>query len=277
MDYQKIDLSLNGPLVIQRLVDFIASQIKSAGFSKAVLGLSGGIDSTLVAYLTAKAIGHDNLLAIRMPYRTSSQESMFHAQIVSEKLGIQTKTIPITEMADTLIYLQPQMSPVRKGNIMARCRMITLFDQSADWGGLVVGTGNKTEALLGYTTLFGDSACAFNPVGDLFKTQVRQLSRELGVPEEIINKPPSADLWNGQTDEGELGFSYDDVDQLLYHIVHLGESFDEVVSAGFDPALVVSVAKRIRSNHFKRVPAPIAILSHDAVIKDLADLKDWGM
>lgn len=277
MNYKKIDLSLDPGKTISDLTEFIAAQIHTAGFTRAVLGLSGGIDSTLVAYLTVKAIGHDNLLTIRMPYRTSSQESMFHAQIVAEKLGIRSLTMPITEMADTLINQKPDMSPVRKGNIMARCRMITLFDQSAEWGGLVLGTGNKTEILLGYTTLFGDSACAFNPVGDLYKTQVRQLSRVLGVPEEIINKPPSADLWSGQTDEGELGFSYEDVDQLLYHIVDLGESFDEVVSAGFDPTFVASAAKRIRNNHFKRVPAPIAFISPNAVVKDLADLKDWGI
>lgn len=276
MNYQKIDLTLDAERTIDRLTKFISEEITAAGFSKAVLGLSGGIDSALVAFLTARGIGPQNLLGIRMPYKTSSQGSLDHAQLVIDSLGLPHKTLPVTPMADALIEQFPEITALRKGNIMARCRMITLFDQSADWKGLVMGTGNKTEILLGYTTLFGDSACAINPVGDLYKTQVRQLSRVLGVPREIIDKAPSADLWTGQTDEGELGFSYEDVDQLLYHIVNLGETPQQVVAAGFHPEFVSSAARRIRNNHFKRVAAPIPFLSHTAAIKDLATLKDWG-
>lgn len=276
MNYQPTDLSLDTNKVITQLTDFISSEINKAGFSKAVLGLSGGIDSALVAFLTAKAIGKENLLGIRLPYKTSSQASLDHAQLVIDALGIPNKTIPVTPMADALIDQIPDMDALRKGNIMARCRMITLFDQSADWRGLVMGTGNKTEILLGYTTLFGDSACAINPVGDLYKTQVRQLSRALGVPQAIIDKAPSADLWSGQTDEKELGFSYDDVDQLLYHIVDLGETPDQVEKAGFAPEFVTAVSKRIRANHFKRVPAPIPVVFPNVAVPDLSALQNWG-
>lgn len=276
MDYKKIDLTLDPKKTIDQLTTFIHDEIHNAGFSKAVLGISGGIDSALVAFLTARAIGNENLLGIRLPYKSSSQASLDHAQLVIDALGIPNKTLPVTPMADALIDQFPDMNTLRKGNIMARCRMITLFDQSADWKGLVMGTGNKTEILLGYTTLFGDSACAINPVGDLYKTQVRQLSRELGVPNAILDKAPSADLWMNQTDEGELGFSYADVDQLFYHIVNLGETPEQVISAGFDAEFVKAAARRIRGNHFKRVPAPIPFLSTSAIIKDLAALRNWG-
>lgn len=277
MKYQPTDLSLDTTQVITQLTDFISSEIHKAGFSKAVLGLSGGIDSALVAFLTAKAIGPENLLGIRLPYKTSSQASLDHAQLVIDALGIPNKTMPITPMADALIDQMPDMDALRKGNIMARCRMITLFDQSADWRGLVMGTGNKTEILLGYTTLFGDSACAINPVGDLYKTQVRQLSRALGVPQAIIDKAPSADLWTGQTDEKELGFSYEDVDQLLYHIVDLGETPAQVEEAGFAPQFVSAVAKRVRANHFKRVAAPIPVVFPNVAVPDLSALQNWGV
>jgi len=174
----------------------------------AVVGLSGGIDSSLSCYLAVKALGAANVLGVRMPYKTSSPDSMTDAQLMIAMLGIPSRTIEITPMADPLIALDPQMSAIRKGNIMARIRMVVLYDQSADFKGLVVGTGNKTEYLLGYTTLYGDSACAFNPLGDLYKTQVRQLAASFDFPQSIQSKAPSADLWKGQTDEGELGFTY---------------------------------------------------------------------
>ncbi len=177
------------------------------------------LDSALACYLAAEALGAQNVLAVRMPYKTSSQESLDHAQQVIDRLGVQTVTMPITEMADPLIQHFPDMDNTRKGNIMARMRMIVLYDLSASFHGLVIGTGNKTEILLGYSTLYGDSACAINPLGDLYKTQVRQLSRDMGVPEVIISKPPTADLFLGQTDEGDLGFTYEQVDQLLYLLV----------------------------------------------------------
>jgi NAD+ synthase len=195
-----------------------------------------------------------------MPYKTSSESSLEDAQKMIDMLGIESLTIPITEMADVWIEQFPEMSAIRKGNVMARCRMITLYDQSAAFEGLVVGTGNKTEALLGYTTLYGDSACAFNPVGDLYKTQVRQLARSFDIPGSIITKPPSADLWVGQTDEEELGFTYEEVDRLLYLLVEKRLDTEACVERGFDPDFIEKVVGIIRRTAFKRVMPPIATL-----------------
>jgi len=210
----KIDLTINTDLATQILSAFIHRETTRAGFQKVVVGVSGGIDSALSCVLAAKALGPQNVLAVRMPYRTSSPDSLEHAQLLIDQFGVQSLTIPISDMADGLIDKFSDMNNQRKGNIMARCRMIVLYDQSSAFGGLVVGTSNKTEILLGYSTLFGDSASAFNPIGDLYKTQVRQLSTALDIPQVIIQKAPSADLWANQTDEGELGFTYaDDVSQ----------------------------------------------------------------
>jgi NAD+ synthase len=242
------------------LESFIKTEISKAGFPHAVVGVSGGIDSALACYLAAGALGSDNVLAVRMPYKTSSQESLDHAQMVIEATGVQSETIPITDIADPLINLFPDITAVRKGNIMARCRMIVLYDRSAAFNGLVVGTGNKTEELLGYTTLFGDSACALNPLGDMYKTQVRQLSRTIGIPEVIISKPPTADLWKGQTDEGELGFTYEEVDKLLFALVNQRNSIPECISFGFAETFVKKVVSIIKRNRFKRMVTPIAYL-----------------
>ena len=255
-----IDLRIDVDLVRGKLTEFIRAQVKGAGFERAVLGLSGGIDSALACFLAAEALGTENVLAVRMPYRSSSAESLSDAQKVVEATGVQAMTLPITEMADALIQRFPDMNALRRGNIMARCRMITLYDQSAAFGGLVVGTGNKTEYWLGYTTLYGDSACAFNPLGDLYKTQVRQLSRALGVPQSILDKAPSADLWNGQTDEGELGFTYAEVDQVLYLLVDEGWTPEACVQAGFNEDFVRRVVRRMQTSSFKRRLPPIAFL-----------------
>ncbi len=270
------NLEINTTLARSILTGFIRSETQRAGFKKVVLGLSGGIDSALSCYLAAEALGSENVLAVRMPYKTSSQESLDHAQLVIDALGVQSLTLPITDMADGLISKWPEMSSLRKGNIMARCRMIMLFDQSVVINGLVVGTGNKTEILLGYTTLFGDAACAFNPLGDLYKTQVRQLSRDMGIPEVIIGKAPTADLWSGQTDEGELGFTYAEVDKLLYLLVDERFTPQECVEAGFDQKFVETVVARVRRFHFKRVMPPIAKLSNRTVGYDFLYLRDWG-
>jgi NAD+ synthase len=196
-----------------------------------------------------------------MPFRTSSPESMEHAALVIQQTGVQTVTVPITPMADPFLASIPENQTVRRGNVLARLRMIVLYDRSADFKGLVVGTGNKTEILLGYTTLYGDSACALNPIGDLYKTQVRQLARTIGVPEVILAKPPSADLWPGQTDEGELGFTYARVDQLLMLLADGGCAPDVCVEAGFDRAFVQAVLDRMRRNEFKRLLPPIGRLT----------------
>ncbi|MEI6290546.1 MAG: NAD+ synthase, partial [Chloroflexota bacterium] len=247
------DLSINTDLVRDLLSRFIKTEITRTGFTKAVLGVSGGIDSALVAYLAVEALGSENVLGVRMPYKTSSQNSLDHAQLVIDDLKINSLTISITPMADGLINTIPDMSNMRKGNIFARCRMITLYDQSEAFKGLVLGTGNKTEILLGYSTLYGDSAHALNPIGDLYKAQVRQLSRAVGVPAPIIDKAPSADLWEGQTDEQELGFSYEEADRILFLLVDQRYTPDECVESGFSRKIVDIIINRIRKNHFKRV------------------------
>lgn len=271
-----IDLTINIDLTRRILTDFLQSEITRAGFSRAVLGLSGGVDSTLSCYLAAEALGPENVLAVRMPYKTSAANTLDHAQLVIDTLGVQSITIPITELVDPLFERFPAAGQVRRGNVMARARMIILYDQSEAFKGLVVGTGNKTEILLGYTTLYGDSACALNPIGDLYKTQVRQLAEALGVPAAIIQKPPSADLWYGQTDEGELGFTYAQVDQLLYLLVDQHYPPEDCVSAGFAPDFVQDVIDRVRRYHYKRVLPPIAKLTDRTVGYDLIDIQDWG-
>ncbi len=192
MDHKKIDLTINTDAVRQILTGFIHSEITRVGFSRAVVNLSGGLDSSLSCYLAAEAMGAENVLALRLPYESSSPDSLEHAQMVIDALGVQSLTIPITGMADALIQQFPEMNRIRQGNIMARMRMICLYDQTEAFHGLAVGTGNKTEILLGYTTLYGDSASAMNPLGDLYKTQVRQLSKAMGVPQVIIDKLDTA-------------------------------------------------------------------------------------
>ena len=270
------ELTIDTELVRKILTGFIHTEITRSGFSKAVMGLSGGLDSALACFLAAEALGAENVLAIRMPYKSSSQDSLDHAQLVIDQLGVQSLTIPITDMVDPLFQRFSDMENRRKGNIMARERMIILFDQSEAFKGLVLGTGNKTEILLGYSTLYGDSACALNPIGDLYKTQVRQLSRAMGVPAAVIEKAPSADLWLGQTDEGELGFTYEEVDKLLFLLIDQRYTPEECVESGFSPDFVKSVIQRVRRNQFKRVLPPIAKVSTRTVGYDFLYLRDWG-
>jgi NAD+ synthase len=270
------DLTINTSLARTILTGFIHSEITRAGFSRAVVGLSGGIDSALSCYLAAEALGPQNVLAVRMPYQSSSSESLEHAQLVIDALGVQSTTIPITPMVEPYFAQQPDAGKVRMGNVMARARMIVLYDQSEAFRGLVVGTSNKTEILLGYSTLYGDAACAINPIGDLYKTQVRQLSRDMNVPQVIVQKAPTADLWVGQTDEGELGFTYEEADRLLYLLVDQRYSLEDCVDAGFAEAFVRAVIERVRRNHFKRVLPPIAKLSNRTIGYDFLYLRDWG-
>jgi NAD+ synthase len=211
-----------------------------------------------------------------MPYRSSSPDSLTDAQAVIDQLGLPSLTIPITPMVDPLIEQFPDMSDKRKGNIMARQRMIILYDQSAAWNGLVIGTSNKTEALLGYTTLYGDSAAALQPIEDLYKTQLRQLSAALDMPQSIQKKAPSADLWAGQTDEGELGFTYAEVDRMLYLLVEGRYSVDEVVEQGFERSTVERVWRTVRLNHFKRTMPNVAKLSRRSIGHDFLYLRDWA-
>ncbi len=271
-----IDLTINCDLARRILTGFIRSEISRMGFSRAVIGLSGGIDSAVSCFLAAEALGGQNVLAVRMPYRTSSPDSLEDAQRVIDATGVQSLTVEITPMVEPLFQRFPDMDNMRRGNIMARQRMIILYDQSAAFGGLVVGTGNKTEILLGYTTLYGDSACAINPIGDLYKTQLRQLAEALGVPESIRRKAPSADLWSGQTDEGELGYTYAEVDQLLYLLVDQRFTPQECIEAGFEATFVHKVVDRMRRNQFKRILPPIAKLSNRTIGYDFLYLRDWG-
>jgi NAD+ synthase len=247
--------------VARRIIgEFIRAQLAQAGFERALVGLSGGIDSALVAYLVAEAVGPERLLCVLMPYRTSSPASRADAEEVVRRLGCASELVDISPMVDAYFEVDGRRdaSPLRRGNAMARMRMIVLYDHSVTWGGLVVGTGNKTETLIGYTTLFGDSACAFNPIGDLYKGQVRQVAADMGVPEAIIRKAPSADLWPGQTDEAEVGFSYTTVDRILYRLVDRRRSVDEVVAEGFDRETVERVDRMVAGAEFKRQVPPIA-------------------
>jgi len=240
--------------------EFIRGQLAQAGFERAVLGLSGGIDSALVAYLVAEAIGPDRLLCVLMPYRTSSPASQADAEAVVADLGCASELVEITPMVDAYFAADPDASPLRRGNYMARQRMAVLYDRSVTWRGLVVGTGNKTESLIGYTTVYGDNACAFNPIGDLYKSQVRQLAIAVGVPDSIVRKAPSADLWPGQTDETEAGFTYHELDRLLFWRIDKRRSVDEMVALGFDPDVVERVDRMIAAAEFKRQVPPIAKL-----------------
>jgi NAD+ synthase len=247
--------------VARRVVaQFIRGQLRQAGFERTVLGLSGGIDSALVAYLVGEAIGADKLLCVLMPYRTSSPASRADAEEVVRRLGAASEVVDISPMVDGFFAGDPDASPLRRGNFMARQRMAVLYDRSVTWSGLVVGTGNKTESLIGYTTLFGDSACAFNPIGDLYKSQVRQLAAAIGVPEAIIRKAPSADLWPGQTDESEAGFTYPVLDRLLYWRIDRRRTDEEMTGLGFEPELVKRVDRMIATSEFKRQIPPIAKL-----------------
>ena len=270
------DLTINTDVARQILVKFIRSEVTRVGYSRAVVGLSGGIDSALSCALAVEALGNENVLAVRMPYKSSSPDSLEHAELLAEQLEVPCKTIEITDMVEPLFALDGAITKLRKGNIMARERMIVLYDQSEVFKGLVIGTSNKTEILLGYSTQWGDSASAINPLGDLYKTQLRQLARALNIPEAIIDKAPSADLWGGQTDEGELGFSYDEVDKLLYLLIDQRYSAQECIEEGFDEKFVNTVIGRIRRNQFKRMQPPVAKLSNRTVGYDFLYLRDWG-
>jgi len=269
-------LHIDTDLTIQVLTRFVHNELTKVGFQRAVLALSGGIDSAISCYLAARAMGAENVLALRLPYATSSSTSLDHAQLIIDDLGINSETIDITPIVDPLFDASPEINANRKGNIMARTRMMAVFDRSAAWKALVIGTSNKTELLLGYGTIFGDLASAINPIGDLYKTQIRQVAQKLDVPQVIIDKAPSADLIPGQTDEGDFGFAYDDVDPLLYLLVDERYLPEEAVAAGFPAAFVKNVMMMMRTSHFKRTLPVIPKLSGRTVGHDFRYLRDWG-
>ena len=274
---QSDDLSLNPSHVRPILTGFIRDIVRSSGFERVVLGLSGGIDSTLAATLAVEALGAESVLGLLMPYRTSSAASRSDAESVVTALGIRSRLVDISPMVDAYAQAEGVSDRVRTGNIMARLRMIVLYDYSAKERALVMGTSNKTETLLGYGTLYGDMACAFNPLGDLYKTQVWQLASAIGVSPAIIAKQPSADLWQGQTDEGEMGLTYREVDRLLFAAIDQRRSDDELRAMGFEGSFIAKVRELVRRSQFKRRPPPVAKISGRTVNVDFRYARDWGL
>jgi NAD+ synthetase len=257
-------LEIEPRLTEEWLVRFIQEEMGRRGFSRGVIGISGGVDSAVTAYLAARALGPQGVLGVRMPYRTSSRESLEHAQLVIDALGIEALTIDISPAVDGYLTHEPDVDHGRRGNVMARMRMIALFDLAAKHRGIPLGTGNKTERLFGYFTWHADDSPPINPLGDLFKTQVWALARHLGVPDEIVSKPPTADLVVGQTDEGDFGISYARADEILNWMVH-GYHEQELVSRGFDAAEVALVRRRLESTHWKRRLPTVAMVSPTAI------------
>jgi NAD+ synthetase len=258
-------LAIDAPLTERWLVAFLRDElIERRRISKAVLGLSGGIDSAVVAYLCARALGPENVYAIRMPYKTSSADSLLDAQHVADALGINLDTIEITDAVEGYLRAAHDPDPRRRGNVMARMRMLVLFDQSARLGALPVGTGNKTERLMGYFTWHADDTPPVNPIGDLYKTQVWALARHLGVPVQVIDKPPSADLEANQTDESDLGVTYLTADRILSQILS-GYRDESIAAVGFDPREISLVRKRVEGTHWKRHLATTALVSGTAI------------
>ena len=270
-------LAINREAVVRVLTGFIREEVTKTGFKKVVLGLSGGIDSSLSATLAAKALGAENVVGVMMPYETSNPDSLGDAELLAKWLEIPHRVVEITPMVKPFFEHDPEMDSVRRGNVMARMRMIVLYDLSAEVKALVLGTSNKTEYLLGYSTLWGDSACAVNPLGDLYKAQVRALASHLGLPESIISKKPSADLWVGQTDEEELGFTYEEADNVLALLIDRRMSAEQVVARGYPAEFVRNIMRMVRQTQYKRHLPLIAKLSNRTINRDFRFPRDWGL
>jgi NAD+ synthase len=269
-------LQINGELVRRILVGFIRNEVRKVGFERVLLGLSGGVDSSLTATLAAEALGPDNVKGILMPYRSSDPKSRSDALSLIEQLRIEHLEVDISPQIDAYYERFPEAENKRRGNKMARERMTILYDHSWAWHALVIGTSNKTELLLGYGTIFGDMASAINPIGDLYKTQVWQLADTVGVPTAIVQKIPSADLWAGQSDETELGFGYRQIDRLLYYLVERRYSLPELKEEGFEQVFIDDIVKRVRENQYKRRLPVIAKLSSRTIDRDFRYPRDWG-
>ena len=267
-------LRIDEALVHRMLVAFLKEETAKSGHRRVVVGVSGGIDSAAVAALAAEAMGPKNVTALFMPYKSSSPESAAHARLVARSFGLALEEVDITRQVDAYFAKAGEVDRIRRGNKMARERKSIEYDRS--WpDGLVLGTSNKTELLLGYGTRHGDLACDLNPVGDLYKTQLRELAVLVGVPDVVVQKPPTADLWVGQTDEGELGFTYAQADLILYHLVDRRLGPDALAAAGFDAALVQRIRERMRRSHYKRVMPLIAKVSLRTVGHDFLYPRDW--
>ncbi|MCP4093387.1 MAG: NAD+ synthase [Planctomycetes bacterium] len=273
----------NVELTKRVLVGFLREETHRVGMTRAVLGLSGGIDSALVIELAVRALGPENVLAVAMPYRESHPDSLLLARESAQHAGVELEVADISPMADGYLENNPDLDDkslesvrLRRGNVFSRLRMTTLYDRSAKLGGLVFGTSNKTELMLGYGTQHGDMASGINPIGDLYKSQVVALSRHLGVPSEIIDRPPSADLWAGQTDEDELGFTYDSIDALLFRLIDRRESRESLIEQGFQADFIDTISKRVRINQYKRRPPLIAKVAARTVNLDYRYARDWG-
>jgi NAD+ synthase len=271
-----VSLKINPAFVEKVLTRFIRVELAKFGFKKGILGLSGGLDSTVCAALAARALGPHNVLGLIMPYGDSFPAEVRDAEEVGRLLGIRTRTIDISPQVDGYFAAHPTSSRILRGNKMARERMSILYDYSAREKALILGTSNKSELLIGYGTIHGDMACGINPMGDLYKTQVRQLARHLGVPASIIKKAPTAGLWSGQTDEQDIGVTYAELDRILENLVEMRKSEPELAKAGFKPGTVRRVAEMIRNSEFKRKLPPIAKLSPRSVGHDFLYPYDWG-
>jgi NAD+ synthase len=270
------ELELNADIVKDLLVRFIRDETQSSGFQKGVIGVSGGVDSAVSVFLAAEALGRENAMAVIMPYKTSSSQSVSDAELVVKKLGVRSETVDISPMVDAYCERWSVTDRIRRGNVMARMRMIVLYDISARERALVIGTSNKTELMVGYGTLYGDTASAINPLGDLYKTQVWALARKLDVPSSIIEKTPTADLWEGQSDEAEMGFTYTRLDSLLYRLVDERRTDQELLKLGFEEEVIRKVKSLIEKNQFKRRLPLIAKVSYRTIGVDFRYVRDWG-
>jgi NAD+ synthase len=267
LDYEK---------TAEKLIRFIRDELAETGLSRLVLGISGGVDSALVAGLSVRAVGSDNLVGVILPYKSSDPDNEKDAQALIDRFGLKKYRVDITPQIDTYYRQFPDADKTRRGNKMARERMSVLYDISAQEKAVVIGTSNKSEIFLGYGTIFGDLACAFNPLGDLYKTQVRALAGHIGIPANIIDKKPSADLFSGQTDEGDFGFSYEDVDGLLYLLVDKGLTPEECEGEGFDGNMIRKVIQMMIANEFKRDATPVAKLSDSSIGIEFRCPREWN-
>ncbi len=270
-------MKINSQLVEKTLVEFLKDEITKFGFKKGVIGLSGGLDSTVAAFLGARALGKENLVALVLPYKSSDPKNINDAVEIAGILGIKHYKIDITAQIDIYFEKNPTEDKLLIGNKIARERMSVIFDYSAREKAMVIGTSNKTELLLGYGTWYGDLASSVNPLGDLYKTQVFELAKYLGVPEKIIKKTPTADLWPGQTDEGEMGLKYEVADKILYMIFDQRKSKEFVIKSGFDERIVEKILSMVKRYQFKRTLPIIPKLSHRTIGKDFLYPRDWGV